>query len=781
MRAVDPLLDKVVYEFDTFRVNAGERTLESSGRPVPISPKALDVLLVLLENRGRVVEKDELMRRVWPGTFVEENSLAFNISVLRKIFAGYNASSKYIETIPRRGYRFVAETVPASRVPSPPEIPAKKSSLRWQLAGALCALALIIALLGYLHSRRTPPGTTRLSNKDTIVLADFTNRTGDPIFDGTLRRGLAIELEQSPFLSLISESRVQQTLRLMRRSTQARLDLDLAREVCQRTGSALVVDGSISDIGSQYVLGLRASNCSSGVPVQNEQIQLARKEDVLGALSQMAHRFRSRVGESPGTLIKHDVPLAEATTGSLEALKAFTAAWKIHSSEGATNALPLFKRAVELDPQFAMAHASLGRIYADIDQADLAAESLRRAWQFQERASDREKFFITANYQLLVAGNLEEVRKTCEAWARTYPRDAVPRALLSGYINKFPGRYEEAALKASEAIDLDPDFGIAYYNLAVDNVYLNRLEQAESALRRAARRGLEIDEFVMLKYDLAFLRNDTAAMEYVAADARKRSGPQSWVSSTEARTLAYAGLLERARGMSQRAVAEAQQGGQGERASLWETGAAIREAFFGNTLEAKARATTALELSSDPEVEYGAAFALALTGDSIRSEKLADDLATRFPENTTIRFNYLPVLRAQLALNRHQGGEALKVLQAGAANEFGIPQSVAHGYFGALYAAWVRGETYLALCRYTEAAAEFRKILDHRGIVVSDPMGALARLEHARALALAGDKNNAILAYRDFLNLWKDADPSLPILRRAKAEFAKLQPTSSNQ
>jgi eukaryotic-like serine/threonine-protein kinase len=783
MRADNSWLEKRVYEFGEFRLNTAERVLESAGRPVSIAPKALGVLIVLVENRGRLVEKENLMREVWPGTFVEENSLAFNISVLRKIFAESSAPLGYIETVPKRGYRFIAEVVEVPELPGKEEpdasLAAKTMAHAEPILGrfvrprTFVVALFLLALIGILTSRFL--GTPKLTDKDTIVLADFVNRTGDPVFDGTLHQGLAVALEQSPFLSLISEERVQRTLRLMSQPAEARLTPELARQLCQRTGSAVVLEGSITGVGSQYVLGLRATNCSTGDTIDNEQMQVPRKEDVLSALTQIAHRFRSRAGESRATLRAHDVPLAEATTASLEALRAYSAAWGIHASRGATDALPFFKRAAELDPAFAMAHASLGRIYADVDQSDLSAESIKRAWQLRDRTSDREKFFITANYQILVTGNLEEARKTGEAWARTYPRDAAPHMMLSGFVNKVPGRYEDGAAEAGKAIELDPDFGIGYYNLAVNNAYLQRLGEAEGALQRATGRGLEIDEFLMLAYDIAFLRNDPAAMERVSARARGRFGPESWISNKEAFALAYQGCLQQARSMSRRAVAEAQQGKQGERAGLWEAGAAVREALFGNAFEARKRVTAALGLSTDREVEYGSAFTLALAGDSRRSQEIADDLAKRFPDDTSVRFSYLPVLRARLALNHREPAKAIEVLQTAAANELGAPRSMIHALFGALYPIYVRGEAYIALHQGAKAAAEFQKILNHPGIVVADPIGALAHLQLGRALVLAGEKAEAKIAYQDFLTLWKDADRGIPILQQAEAEYSQLR------
>jgi tetratricopeptide (TPR) repeat protein len=634
------------------------------------------------------------------------------------------------------------------------------------------AAAVVAALLagGYWYLHRTP----KLTDKDTLVLADFMNSTGDPVFDGTLRQGLAVELQQSPFLSLISEERIERTLRLMGQAADARLTPQFAREVCERTGSAAVLEGSISSLGSHYVLWLRARNCRSGDVLYEEQAQASRKEDVLNVLSRMASKFRTRAGESLATVEKYSTPLAEATTPSLDALKAYSAGWTVHSSSGSAAALTFFRRATEIDPSFAMAHASLGRIYADLDESDLSAESTGRAWQLRDRASDREKFFITAGYETLVTGNVEKARQTCEAWVRAYPREARPHHILSGMVNKSTGQFETALAESRKAVELEPDFAIGYYNLAVNLVYLNRLAEAGEALRRAAGRGLEIDEFVMLEYDLALLRRDQAGMEQVAGRARGRSGGETWISNREAFALAYSGRLQQARSMSDRAVDSAQQAAQRERAALWEAGAAVREAFFGNALEAGKRAMAALRISKDREVEYGAGYALALAGDFSKAQALAADLERRFPEDTSVRFSYLPALRARLALNHGDASQALTLLESAVRYELGTPRSSVSGLFGALYPVYVRGEAYLAAHRSAEAAAEFQKILDHRGIVVSDPIGALAHLQLGRALAMSGDKAKAKTAYKDFLGLWKDADADVPIHKQAKTEYARL-------
>jgi tetratricopeptide (TPR) repeat protein len=531
-----------------------------------------------------------------------------------------------------------------------------------------------------------------------------------------------------------------------------------------------MLEGSIAPLGSQYVVELQAKSCRTGEVLDQEQVQAARKEDVLKALGQIAIRFRQRVGESLTTIQEHNTPLAEATTPSLEALEAYSAGWKLHGSGGAMASLPLVKRAVEIDPNFALAHSTLGRIYADLDEGDLSAESTTRAWRLREHASDSEKFVIAANHQILATGNLEEARQTCEAWALTYPREALPHTMLSGFPNKGAGRYEQAISEARKAIELDPDFAISYFNLAVNNVYLGRLDEAENALRRAAGRGLEIDEFIMEEHDIAFLKGDDAGMARVAARARERSGGETWISNKETFVSAYSGHLQQSRILSQRAVDQARQQAQPERVALWEAGESLREAFFGNAPQARKSAAAALEFSNDAEVQYGAALAFALSGDSSRAQSIADALLKRFPEATIVQFSYLPVLRARIALNRGDASQAVDLLQVAVPYELGASRAL----FGALYPVYIRGEAHLAAHQGAQAAIELQKILDHRGIVNSDPIGALAHLQLGRAFVLSGDKAKAKIAYEDFFKLWKDADPDIPILKQARAEYANL-------
>jgi len=648
--------------------------------------------------------------------------------------------------------------------------PAWKSTRLWLIAG----LAILLLALAAGSRIFFPRKVNALTDKDTIVLADFTNTTGDPVFDGTLRQGMMVQLEQSPFLSLISDQQIQKTLALMAQPAVAHLTPELGREVCQRTGSAAVLDGSIASLGTEYVLGLRAVNCRTGESIDAEQVQATRKEDVLNALSQVASRFRTRLGESLATVKEYDTPLVEAATPSLEALKAYSAGLKVHFSSNSADPQPLYKRAIEIDPNFAMAHAMLGHTYGEMGESDISAEYLRKAYALRDHASDAEKFFITVSYDIRTTGNLEDARQTGEAWAQAYPRTALAPGLLGAVVYPVFGRFEKSLELNKKSIELDPDLSFSYFNLASNYISLDRLADAEKALQRATERKLRISDSSGVFYQIAFLKSDEAEMQRVVALAQANSDMDSGLLNHEAFAMAYSGHLQRAQVMSRRGVEAAQQSGQRERAAGFEAGAALREAFFQNAPAATRSAAAALELSKDREVKYGAAFALALTGDSKRAQTLTDDLEKNFPEDTCVKFEYVPELRALLAMNRNDPAKAIELLQIAAPYELGTPRSSFHAIYGVLYPIYVRGEAYLALHQGAEAAAEFQKILDHRGIVISDTVGALARLQIGRAYAMSGDRAKAKTAYQDFLSLWKGADADIPVLKQAQAAYMKL-------
>jgi eukaryotic-like serine/threonine-protein kinase len=641
---------------------------------------------------------------------------------------------------------------------------------RWKMIIPAAVAALGLSVAGYLYLHRA----AKLTDKDTIILADFTNTTGDSMFDGTLRQGMAVQLEQSPFLSLISEQSIRHALSLMGQSSDVRLTPELAHEVCERTASAAVLDGSIANLGSRYVLGLRAKNCRTGDILDEEQIEVARKEDVLNALTQIASKFRTRVGESLVTVEKHDTPLAEATTPSLEALKAYSMGWKVVAAEGGDASVPFFKHAIEVDPRFAAAYASLGLMYGSMGETEVGTENTRKAYELRDRSSDNEKFFITAYYDGRATGNQKKAQQTCEAWAQAYPREWRPHSFSAGFIYPVLGEYEKAAEEAQKTIELAPDFGIGYALLGYNSIDLNRLGEAENAARRASEQKIDIPLLALLRFDVAFLKGDNGGMQREVAAARGKSGAEELISDHQAFALAYTGHLQEATTMLRRTSDLALQAAHREKAAVFETRAALWEAFYGNAPAAKPAAWAALALAKNREVQFGAALALAIAGDYSRAQTLSNHLESSFPEDTSVKFNYLPSVRAFLALNHGDPAKAIEILQVAVPYELGQPRSAQTGFFGALYPIYARGQAYLAARQGADAAREFQRILDHSGIMVGDPVGVLAHLQLGRAFAIQGDADKAKAAYREFLTLWKDADPDIPVLKQAKAEYAKM-------
>jgi eukaryotic-like serine/threonine-protein kinase len=772
-----------VFQFGPFRVNPESGELLKNGERVRLQDQPFRLLVILLENAGQVVSREELRNRIWPdNTYVDfDSSLRVAVRKLREALADDADSPVYVETIPKRGYRFLfpvtrpvsvqetltdTETIPTVVRAEGAKAGANSSTWVWILVAVLVIGAVTSAT--FIH------GPRKFAGSDTAVLADFANSTGDPVFDGTLRQGLEVQLEQSPYLSLVSEERIQRALQLMGQAPDVRLTPSIAREVCERTGAAAVLEGSIAGLGSQYVLGLRARDCRTGEVLDEEQARAGKKEEVLGALDRIASRFRTRVGESLAMVEKHDTPLAAATTPSLEALKAYSTGFQVLGPQGESAAMPFFKRAVELDPQFAVAHAALGLMYGATGQSDLAATSTSRAYELRARASDRERFFITAYYEGRTTGNQEKARQTCEEWAQTYPWDVSPHSFLSGFIHPVLGQFEQALDESEKTIQLNPDNGIGYLNLGYNEFALNRIAGAERASQRASERKIDTPLLAVMRFDIAFLKGDQARMDREADLAKEKPDTEEWMSLHKALALAYVGRLEEALKSSRRASELAGEKSLPENVALFGTPPALWEGFFGLSSAAKQSADAALKTSNDREVEYGAALALAMAGDSATAQKLADELERRYPEDTSVRFSYLPTIRGVLALNRGEPSKAIEVLQTATPYELGTPRSCLQGFFGALYPVYVRGEAYLSERRGAEAAAEFQKILEHRGRVLSDPIGALANLQLARAYVLMGDKAKAKAAYERFLSLWKDADPAIPVLKRAQGEYRKL-------
>ena len=646
------------------------------------------------------------------------------------------------------------------------ELPASGGKKLWKIAipAAVVVIAALIAGGLYLRSHSATP----LTEKDTVVLADFTNTTGDSVFDGTLRQALSAQLEQSPFLNLLSDERVSQTLTLMAQPKDARLTQELAREVCQRAAGAATIEGSISSLGSQYVVGLKAVNCRSGDVLANEQGTASGKEQVLKALGEAAAKVRVKLGESLASVQKYDAPAENVTTPSLEALQAYTLGYQAQiAKRDNAAAIPFFQRAASLDPNFAMAYARLGTNYASLGETARAAENIRKAYELRERVSEREKFYIVSHYEQYVTGDLEATRKTYELWAQTYPRDDIPTNNVAN-IYQALGDFDKALAANQEAIKLNPENGLYYSNLVAGYVSVNRLDEARAAAQEAQAHKLDNPANHLQLYAIDFLQHDAVGMEREAAGLMGKPGFEDVMLDTESDTAAYAGQFSKARELTSRASASAQRADEKEAAAGDEAESAWREALVGNMSQAKQQAQAALALSTGRDAQALSAFAFGLAGDAAQATRLAADLAKRFPEDTFVQSNYLPALRAIAALHEGDAGKAIEALAPVAPYEFGAAGQP-------LYPVYLRGEAYLAAHQGSAAAAEFQKILAHPGVVTNEPIGALAHLGLGRAYALAGDGAKARAAYQDFLALWKDADPDVPILKEAKAEYAKLQ------
>ena len=627
----------------------------------------------------------------------------------------------------------------------------------------------VAALIGVsLYYFRSRPAAT-LTEKDTIVLADFVNATGDQVFDSALKQALAVDLGQSPFLNVLSDRKMSETLRLMGRASGERVTRELAQEICLRTGSKAILEGSISRLGSQYMLGLEAVNCGNGDTLAKEQAEASSKEDVVKALGSVASSLRTKLGESLASVQKFNVPI-EATTSSLEALKTFSMGVTTQREKGDAEAIPFLRRAIELDPNFATAYAVLGVAYANLSQPSLSAENLKKAYEMRERVSEKERLRISADYYGMATGELEKEAQTYQLWIQSYPHDSIPHGNLGANFNAL-GQYQKSVAETQEAGRLEPNNVVSYSNLGQNFLALNRLDDAKAMFEQAMASKLDGGSLRLWMYYLAFLRGDSAQMERQVAWGAGKPGAEDPLLSAQSDTEAYYGRLAKARDFSRRAVDSAVRADSKETAALWQVSAAVREAEFGNPAPAKQGVAAALALAPGRDVKVLAALALARVGDTARAKAMVEGLEKSDPLNTVLKLYWLPTLKAAIELNASNSARALVFLEAAAPYELGEPPPVQEG---TLYPAYLGGQAYLLAHNGSAAAAEFQKLLDHRGIVVNFPLGALAHLGLGRAYALSGDTTKARSSYQAFFALWKDADPDIPILKEAKAEYAKL-------
>ena len=774
----------VLYEMSTgrlpFRGDSAATTFDAILNRAPVAPVRLnpDLPPELERIINHALEKDRelryqsaaemrsdlmrLKRDTESGRFVAAN--------LESLSDQETASDIVVPQAPTSSVRRSRPPVPSSSAAvKAAEVYAPGRKLWTVLLPIAVVIAVAIGGLFYFKSRST---TTRLTDKDSIVVPDFENKTGDPVFDDTMKQGLSVQLEQSPFLSLISEQRIQQALRLMGQPPDTRVTPQMAREVCQRAQGTTAVEGSIAMLGSQYVLALKAVNCRTGEILGQEQLTSEDKTHVLAALGTAATSLRAKLGESLSSVQKYDTPLEQATTQSLEALQAYSLGYRTKDVKGDEAAVPFFERAIQLDPKFAMAYALLGTSYQNLGERARGSEMIAKAYLLREQVSEREKFYIDSYYLDLVIGDLDKAQKVYELWTEVYPRDDKPVGNL-GLLYGFMGQYEKGLSRAQEALLLRPESGLRYANLVQNYLRLNRLTEAQSTANEALAKNLDTPYLRLYLYQIAFLNSDAAGMAQQVAWAAGKPGVEDILLAVEADTAAYSGQLKKARELTRLAVASAVRTGQSETAAGYQAAAALRESLFGNTAAALQQADVAQTLSTARDVQFASALAFALSGESVRAQKLASYLAKTFPHDTIVELNFLPAIAGQLALSRRDPAKAIDALQSAGLIELGQPGDAA--FMPALYPIYGRGESYRAARQGREAVAEFQRILDHRGVAINAPIAVLAHLGLARGYALQGDMAKARTSYENFLALWKDADPDIPILQQAKTEYEKLR------
>ncbi len=820
--------------FGVFELNLTTEELRKTGTLIRLSPQPFKLLALLASHSGQIVTRENIQQQIWGGeTYVDfEQGMNHCIKQIRNALSDSADNPLYVETIPRRGYRFLApvtsKTIPAPpprvveshsgiqsgiatpaikpagqppptnppkppietplalnlkkvapaevatlspALSKPPEVearPSQKSNrLGLWVAIIVAAIVVIGAIAGFLYWRSQR--TVALSERDTIVLADFDNTTEEPVFDSALKQALSVDLEQSPFLNVLPDQTVEEQLRFMGLPVDAHLSEDIARQVCQRAGSKAVLLGSISGVGGRYKIGLNAIDCNTGDSLGSEQADASSREQVLSALGKAARRMRAKLGESLASVQKYDTPPEKATTPSLDALKAYSLGIKVGSTQGYSAAVPYFKSAIDLDPTFAMAYARLAVEYFNLNQPTLAAENATQAYQLRDHTSAREKLYITSHYHDLVTGDADQTINAYQLLQQDYPREPSSYMNLNSWYNAT-GKYDQALLEAQNALQLDPANVTNYHNLIVTYIDLNRLDDAQAVLGQARARKLADPALLADLYEIAFLRGDTAGMAQQLAAAAGKPGVEDQLLALQSDTEAYFGRLTKARELSQLAQTSALRSGAKEVAALWQLAGALHEAELGDAQNARQQAAAALAASPGKNVSILAALALARSGDRKRATALADELAKEYPADTLVNDYWVPTIRAAVALDEKNPKAAIEALRAAAPYETGSP-SPPIAFF---YPVYLRGLAYLQQGQGEQAAAQFQKMLSYRGVILNTPIAALAHLQLARAQAMSGNNAAARKSYQEFLALWKDADPEVPLLKQVQSEYTKL-------
>ncbi len=782
------------YRFGLFEVFPASGQIFHQGHRTKIQEQPFRLLVALLEHPGEIVTRESLRQLLWSGgTFVEfDQSLGTAVTKLRQALGDDADNPRFVETVPKRGYRFIAPVYadleqPAGSIPSveiqveslaPPAVSSSQafslekaqapdaSRAAWIRLLTAAVVLVVVAIAAWLyvrHQRRA----FRFTPQDSIVVADFANSTGETVFDDALKQGLDVGLEQSPMIHITSDEKSSEVLKQMGRPADSPVTGATAIEICQRTGGKATVQGSISRLGTAYVIGLTAIRCDNGEPVAHEQAEALRKEDVIEALGKTTSLLRTRLGESLPSIQKYDVPLEQATTNSLEALKAYSLAFSAGNKQGDQASIPLFQKAIQLDPDFAMAYGELAAIYQNRSETELARENAAKAYELRARTTEFERLSIESWYYGTVTGDMEKAAAVLETALQTYPSSA--RALNDlGALYGNMGRFEKAADIYRETIKLDSSSATSYGNLAVSQMAIGRTVDAEATLSEAAKKELQTDYLLQVNYWSAFLRGDTPAMKHLLSLSPEIPGAHSLLLGEEADSEAYFGHFEKADRFSRAAATSMENEGAKEAAGLFLAQAAIREAEVGNSAKADELIGQALARTQDQSVTILSAFVSARTGKVEKARAIADKLDQENPANTFVQKYWLPTIRAESDLQSRKPAEAIAALAIYEPFDLATPPEF---YKGTLYPAHVRGQAYLAAGDAPKAALEFQKILDHSGIVLNYPLAALARLGRARAEALNHESFKSREDYEAFLALWKDADPDLPILIQARQEY----------
>jgi eukaryotic-like serine/threonine-protein kinase len=792
-----------VFRFGPYESHARSRELYKHGVKLKIRPQPLQVLNLLLSRAGDVVTREEFRRQLWStGTFVDfEHSLNTSVRELRAILDESAAEPRYIETLPKLGYRFIAPVaseeklpeVASGRVHEPSDHVALRSEfqsearsekrashpwLRW--AGVVAVILLVVAAMGFGYRRNHRVVANEKSGllpsvppveKDIIVLTDFANKTGDPVFDETLKQALTMELTQSPNLNVSSSLQVQEVLRRMNRSPGEPVTREVGAEICSRLAGKAVVAGAVAKLATNYVIELEALGCENGSTLGLAQAEARNKDDVIKALDQATSQIRTKLGESLPSLRKYSFPV-DATTSSLPALKAFSMGLKAEREKHPVEGIPFYKEAIHLDPNFGLAYAVLGRAYEDMGEDKQATENYIQAYKLRDHLSERERYFVTTLYEETVTGDLQKAREAGEVWVEVYPRDVFAREKLATVYFDL-GEIEKASEQAEEALRLDPTSEVNIFNAAAALLATGRAKESSELLHTAQSQGQNGPAVIAALYLEAFQNRDMLEMERQIARAAGEPVMESILLAVHSETQAFFGRMQKATDLTDRAIKSARKIGDKETAANCSIVSALRKIEIGNGSQSEPDVRSALALAPTRNVKVQAALAWARSGKIEPARTLLNELKRNYPTNTLVQSYWGPAIQASIELHRGNGGAALADLEISAPYDLSQAPPLGDDIF--MYPTYLRGEAYLTLKDGADAATQFSKVLAHPGTAINCILYPLSRLQLARAMIITGDQAAARREYEQFLSDWKGADPEIPVLKQAKSEYESLR------